>query len=1103
MKRIAVVLTGLVLLFSACEQPTDEDTTQKLPSLTIRNESSYVLTDVKFSGISFATSGNDLPVSSQSVKQLKANDLNKAGYITFTRKDIGIACRTEAITIPDEDYTFIFTNNTSVEEQANSNNRNSLAQITFLSEVTVGYGTLPVAKNQTLNLGEGVTNRSKQFDFTLKNTGVGKLLLSAGGTEPVRISGDTENVFSIVQQPSSAEIAPNGSLPFKIGFIPKAVQEYTATVTIISNDQSGNFTFSITAAGTPPKPVAEVYFNNNAVSQNGTIDAGEVIITYSKNITVEIRNTGTEVLSLDTANITITDDNAAVFTKITNPGGSISENGQSSFIIKCEPTEPGTNSAIVTIPTNDNSRNPIIIILQMTAVKGSAVLELSQGTTVITNNSLTPFDFGQVETVTNKSLAFTIKNKGNIALELTATPAVASSNAAFVIQTQPANKTISPGAEVSFLLQYAPSAEAEENASITINNNSDDMVFTLNVKGTGYVKRPQIVVQQGVSTISPHGEHSFGTVAAGKSSDITFTVRNSGDANLTFTTVDGNRINLTDDASGFFSVTQQPSASAVVTPTATTTFIIRFSPTTVGSNFTATVLIKTNSRNNDEFAFTIKGTARAANSEARLSGMQFSTGTLVPEFNSSIYEYDLRIQSGPTLINVRPTSVDSNITTVRVNGVSQASGVLSQDIILASNNTVTIEVYAEDATTTATYTVNLKIIKTWEKLHGASGRRYGIFRAISNGQGGIYAGGYTNDYTAALFNIDQNGNIQNTFTFYSYDSTVGPQALGMDYNDFYSVYNMDEFYGYYITKTTSPSVSPNRIETSYLEYNNYYVKMGAAGIVRDSNGYYFVAGISGYAAKATDANYTAGIFVNRHYYDGSLEKGRTSIPVNITGIRTDSLGISGMTLLSNGDVLLYGQADTTAGRTVAIALAVNVSATNAATWSIRWSNTYEITNKKSRFLNHFGDNASNIILVGDTDDGGFVVKFPRSATTAAAAKPSGWPKVIAGTYGGFTSGLALSDGSGYIFVGSVGWGGGTGPYGGEDAWIVKTDLNVTNKTWEKFFGGTGNDWGSAIVEQADCFILGGATNSPVIAGQTRKGTEDIYILKINKDGTMD
>ena len=612
MKKFLTLAAIFALVFTTCEEPTTEDNTPKLPSLTIRNESSYILTDVKFSGISFASSGNDLPVSGQSVKQLKKEDLNKPGYITFIRKDIGIACRTEAITIGDEDYLFTFFNDRQVEEIANINNKNSLAQISFLSEVTVIRGTLPIAKNQNVNLGEGVIDRSKQFDFTLKNTGVGKLLLTAGGTEPIRISGDTANVFSIVQQPSSPEIAPNASLPFKISFTPKEQQEYTATVTVISNVQSGDyFTFIITATGTPPKPVATLLFNNTVINDEDTIDAGEelgnVVITQSGIITVTIRNDGDIPLAI--GNISITGTDANVFSIISPPNPSISAGTSSLFRIQCSPVKEGNSTASLSIPTNDDSRSTIFVHLKVTGERGSAILELSQGSTFIGNNSLTPFNFGQVELGINKSLAFTIKNKGNIALELTGTQAVASSNAAFVIQTQP-TKTISPNAEVSFFLQYAPTVEAEENASITIYNNSDELVFTLNVKGTGYVRKPQITIRQGNTVIDQNGEYDFGAFLKGKTSEVTFTIGKSGDANLTFVTDTGNRINLAENTEGFFIVTMQPSSSASVAPGSTTTFTIRFSPTVIETNLNAMVQIKTNSRDHDEFSFRVKGTGR-------------------------------------------------------------------------------------------------------------------------------------------------------------------------------------------------------------------------------------------------------------------------------------------------------------------------------------------------------------------------------------------------------------------------------------------------------------------------------------------------------------
>jgi len=348
-----------------------------------------------------------------------------------------------------------------------------------------------------------------------------------------------------------------------------------------------------------------VFYENTEIPQNGTIDAGIVVITHSKNIAVEIKNTGTEVLTLDTENITISGANAAVFGKLTNPGANISVGSQTSFIIECKPTEQGENNAILVIPTNDDSRNPIVVYLRMTAEKGSAVLELTQADTVITNNSLTPFDFGRVELGSNKPLAFTIKNTGNIDLELTGDPVIESSNALFAVPIQPVTKTISPGDDMSFILRYTPAVEAEENAAITIYNSGNNMVFTLNVKGTGYVKRPQITVKRGNSTINQYGEFNFGTVALGENKDIAFDIENTGEADLNIISVNGSRINLEDNTDTLFSIMQQP--SAVVIPGNSTNFIVRFSPTIEENNFAATVHIKTDSQNDDEFYFMVKG----------------------------------------------------------------------------------------------------------------------------------------------------------------------------------------------------------------------------------------------------------------------------------------------------------------------------------------------------------------------------------------------------------------------------------------------------------------------------------------------------------------
>ena len=564
MKKFLTMAAILTLALAACDQPTDDGNTKKLPTLTIRNESSFDLTNVKFSGISFSTSGSgDLLRSTQSVQKLTANDLNKAGYITFTRKDIGITCRTEAISVTDQNLTFTFLDTTIVEEVANTSNRKALGQISFLSQVTIEYSGRNVARNDIVNLGETSIGRIKQFDFTLKNASSGKLILD--GNEPVKITNTSAaDVFSVVQ-PASSEIAVNGSLPYKINVNPKDEQLYTATVTVSSNDRDGDFSFTISTNGVPSKPIAGIMYSGNEIPQNGEIIAGEVIITLSKTITITITNSGEVPLTVDPAGITISGTDAAAFTRTTTPGISIQPGNQTTFNIECRPAREGENSAVLTIPTNDNSRNPVIINLKITGVKGNPVLELSQGSTVIENNSLTPFDFGQVEVASSQTFTFTVKNSGNIVLELTGTPAVESSNAVFAVLSQPGT-TVNPGSTVTFNVRYSPTDEKTDTGYITILNNSNTGVFTLNIRGTGFIKKPQITIKQGDVTINQNGEFNFGSAAINENKEITFTIGNSGDADLTFITENSNRVNLSDNTDNLFTVIQQPLASAAVAP---------------------------------------------------------------------------------------------------------------------------------------------------------------------------------------------------------------------------------------------------------------------------------------------------------------------------------------------------------------------------------------------------------------------------------------------------------------------------------------------------------------------------------------------------------
>jgi uncharacterized repeat protein (TIGR02543 family) len=152
LKMIFALTALFALVLTACDSPVNSDngdSTPKLPKMTIKNESSFTLSDVTFSGILFSASGsNDLPPSAQVAKTLTADDIDTAGYITFVAKNLGAAFRVEqAVSVSDQDILFTFTDQTLIKETG-TDNKDTLGKLLnkltqpIKPELTAGDGTI-------------------------------------------------------------------------------------------------------------------------------------------------------------------------------------------------------------------------------------------------------------------------------------------------------------------------------------------------------------------------------------------------------------------------------------------------------------------------------------------------------------------------------------------------------------------------------------------------------------------------------------------------------------------------------------------------------------------------------------------------------------------------------------------------------------------------------------------------------------------------------------------------------------------------------------------------------------------------------------------------
>ena len=129
-------------------------------------------------------------------------------------------------------------------------------------------------------------------------------------------------------------------------------------------------------------------------------------------------------------------------------------------------------------------------------------------------------------------------------------------------------------------------------------------------------------------------------------------------------------------------------------------------PLSVGDNTFTTVVTAQDNATTRTYTVTVTR-AQPPSTNANLTGLSLSSGTLTPAFNTGQTSYAASVPHATTSLRLTPTLSDATAT-VTVNGAAGASGVASGAIALAvGTNTVTTVVTAEDGTTTKTYTVTV------------------------------------------------------------------------------------------------------------------------------------------------------------------------------------------------------------------------------------------------------------------------------------------------------------------------------------------------------------------------------------------------------------
>ncbi len=241
---------------------------------------------------------------------------------------------------------------------------------------------------------------------------------------------------------------------------------------------------------------------------------------------------------------------------------------------------------------------------------------------LIPNGDLSPSasddtDFGSVGDGQESLKVFTIRNSGSADLTLSGSPVVVISGSPegqFSVVSDPSSP-VSAGSSTTFSIGFHPTGDAGlRQSTVTIASDSEtDAVYQFSIQGTHTQTIsliPQIAVlgkdqpiANGDNTPSNSDNTDFGTVAEGQEASLSFTIGNTGTADLVLT---GNPlVEISGPAVDQFCVTANPVSP--ISPSAQATFTIRFKPSGDAGVKIANVSIASNGGSDPLYQFVIQG----------------------------------------------------------------------------------------------------------------------------------------------------------------------------------------------------------------------------------------------------------------------------------------------------------------------------------------------------------------------------------------------------------------------------------------------------------------------------------------------------------------
>jgi len=332
--------------------------------------------------------------------------------------------------------------------------------------------------------------------ITVQNVGTGDLMV-----DMPTLSGSSEFAMNAASFPTS--IPAGGYQTIAVAYTPVDLTSDTGEITITSDDPDEPTVVVPLTGDVTPVPDIDV--------TPTTLQFGMVQIGASSSLTATISNVGIADLELGTLLISGTTE----FSITDDPSSEILAPGASTTVeVTYAPTDGGSDTATMEIPSNDPDENPVYVALNGAE---DPVPDIDVDPLAVA--------FGNVDIGQSSSSTVTVYNVGGATLDVTAISLSGSTDFSWLSANLPG--TISPAGSRTIMVTYTPTDEVADLGMLTIDSDDPDEPSVVVALTGAHTPYPDIEVDP---LLLDFGDVPIDTADVG-----IFTISNVGDDDLEIT----------------------------------------------------------------------------------------------------------------------------------------------------------------------------------------------------------------------------------------------------------------------------------------------------------------------------------------------------------------------------------------------------------------------------------------------------------------------------------------------------------------------------------------------------------------------------------------